>query len=287
MTQKLQTIQDQVVSEEIINDYLFWSETKLTEQQKTLFKQMAISSNLNPFKREIYPVSFNGRMSVVTWYQVYIDRANMSWHLDWWNVEVIWEWKTATAKITIYRKDWSHPFIHEVYASEVAKDFGIWKTSPKFMLKKVAIGQWFRLAFPSELWWLPYTEDELNDGKNEQLPAKQDTAKIETVAPQKQKAKEKVNGDKFDEIIEEIGWDSVVEWSIVNEIFPDKKDEKVVDEKEIVLGAYTLHILNVKTWTELKEETKKFLQEHKMVKDHPMRDVIIKQYEELKTAFVE
>lgn len=61
------------------------------------------------------------------------------------------------AKITIHRKDWSFPFEWTVNWKEVAKlnrdgqPMSSWASQPEFMIKKVAIGQGFRLAFPSEL----------------------------------------------------------------------------------------------------------------------------------------
>ena len=39
------------ITEQAIKDFLFGSETKLTEEQKVLFIQTAKMFNLNPFKR--------------------------------------------------------------------------------------------------------------------------------------------------------------------------------------------------------------------------------------------
>lgn len=118
------------ITNEIIDNYLFGSDTKLNEAQKTLFKGMATSLNLNPFKREIYPIAFeknvkNSRgvwekvtdLSIVTGYQVYIDRAAASGNLDGWKVQLTEE----GAKITIYRKDFKYPFEWEVEKEEFIK----------------------------------------------------------------------------------------------------------------------------------------------------------------------
>jgi hypothetical protein len=43
-----------VIDSKTIEDFLFTSDTKLNEKQKTLFLQLAIRNQLDPFKREIY-----------------------------------------------------------------------------------------------------------------------------------------------------------------------------------------------------------------------------------------
>jgi hypothetical protein len=67
------------------------------------------------------------------------------------------------ARITIHRKDWQQPFVWEVAFSEYNKNQGLWKTMPEFMIKKIAIGQGFRLAFPNELGGMPYLQEEMED----------------------------------------------------------------------------------------------------------------------------
>jgi hypothetical protein len=74
------------------------------------------------------------------------------------------------AVVTVHRKDWSHPFTHEAYKVEVAQNTPIWTKMPRFMLKKVAIGQAFRLAFPEQMGGMPYMEEELPDMGSTHLP---------------------------------------------------------------------------------------------------------------------
>jgi len=102
-------------------------------------------------------------------YEVYIKRAERTGKLNGWEAGVRKEEGDAVGWVKIYRKDWEHPFIHEVYFKEVAqyrKDGALtdfWARSPRFQLKKVAISQGFRLCFPDELGGMPYTSDELPD----------------------------------------------------------------------------------------------------------------------------
>jgi hypothetical protein len=75
---------------------------------------------------------------------------------------------TLRAEITIHRRDFQHPFIHEVYFSEyfgTTKEGALnkfWGSKPMTMIKKVAMAQGFRLCFSDELGGMPYTAEELN-----------------------------------------------------------------------------------------------------------------------------
>lgn len=198
-------VEKRIIDEKVVNDYLFWSETKLTDEQKKLFIWMAISCQLDPFKREIYAIPYEKNvkqpdwswkkeisMSVVTGYQVYIERATSTWLLDGrevtidrWVSEIDWKEKILWASITIYRKDFSHPFKWSVSIREFAKmsrewkPMGSWATMPEFMIKKVVIGQWFRFAFPNEMWWLPYLSEEITDKDENNNKEKEEKEKEE------------------------------------------------------------------------------------------------------------
>src|SRR5271157_3646866 len=127
------------VDAKTIDEFLFTSGTKLTEPQKALFLRMAVEFNLNPFKREIYAIAYGTQFNIVTGYQVYIARAEATGKLDGW--ETVSDDQSAT--ITIYRKDFSHPFVWTVLREDFDKKTGNWQKMPDFMLKKVAIGQGF------------------------------------------------------------------------------------------------------------------------------------------------
>ena len=146
----------------------------MTQHEKDYFIETAQAYCLNPFKREIHCVprwSGNKQIfAVITGYDVYIKRAERTGKLDGYGFTSEGKIPTLKGVITIYRKDWSHPFEHEVDFSEIVqrkKDGTInstWNKMPKFMTKKVAIAQGFRLCFPDELGGMPYTADELAEG---------------------------------------------------------------------------------------------------------------------------
>lgn len=168
---------------------------KLTEQERIQFVEIAQAYQLNPFKREIYCNTYGEGQyrttSIITGYEVYIKRAERTGKLNGWKPETIGDAQNGTLKgrVTIYRKDWTEPFVHEVEYSEVVqlrKDGqpnAIWKKMPKFMTKKVAIAQGFRLCFSDELGGMPYTADELpQEEKAQAVPAE-----VKKVLPETEK----------------------------------------------------------------------------------------------------
>lgn len=135
---------------------------RATDKELYMALNIIKSYNLNPFKREVHIIKYgDSPAQIVVGYEVYLKRAERTGKLDGWCVKVADDNTSAT--ITIYRKDWSKPFEWTVYRSEVDKGQSTWKTMPKFMLEKVAIGQGFRLCFPDELGGLPYLREEIAD----------------------------------------------------------------------------------------------------------------------------
>ena len=144
----------------------------LTPAQFNLFVATARECCLNPVKREVYAVTYNDyksgekKMNIITGYEVYLKRAERTGKLNGWECHTDGQGNQMKAVVTIDRKDWEHPFKHEVYMSEYNTGKSLWATKPITMLKKVAMAQAFRLAFPDELGGMPYTSDEL--GTDEQ-----------------------------------------------------------------------------------------------------------------------
>jgi phage recombination protein Bet len=116
---------------------------------------------LDPTKREVHFIPYKGSIQLVVSYTEYIKRAEKSNRLNGWDVVVGKDEIDTYAETTIYRKDWEHPLRWRVYLNEAKKDTPSWKSMPIFMLKKTAIAQAFRLAFPEETASLPYEEAEV------------------------------------------------------------------------------------------------------------------------------
>jgi phage recombination protein Bet len=169
---------EQKLQKETIIDYLkaFNYERSLSESEKNQFIQTALANNLDPFKREIYIVAYGDgeyrNVSILTGYQVYLKRAERTGNLDGWRAWLEGDASQMKAIVEIFRKDWSHSFTHEVYWEEAVqkKKDGhptqFWTKQPRFQLRKVAIAQGFRLAFPDELGGLPYDSSEIPNMEN-------------------------------------------------------------------------------------------------------------------------
>jgi phage recombination protein Bet len=175
----------QPISDEILTQFLdMFGQSKLTGQEKTQFIQISKAFNLNPFKREIHLVKFGTECNIIVGYESYIKRGESTGLLNGWKVWTEGQIKQVKKKVTrsgkngeyekeldfwegdlkavieIKRKDWSEPFRHEVDFSEFATTKENWCKMPRFMIKKVAIGQGFRLCFSEFMGGLPYTEEE-------------------------------------------------------------------------------------------------------------------------------
>jgi len=154
----------QAITEKVVEDYLFSTKTKLTPEQKRMFLRLCVEFGLNPFRKEIFAVSYGNDFNFITSYSVYLKRAERSGLLNGWKCETIREeGQLKGAKIVIYRKDWDHPFEWTVSLSEFARTNNSWRSMPEFMIRKVAIAQAFRLAFPEEVGGLPYIAEEITD----------------------------------------------------------------------------------------------------------------------------
>mgnify|MGYP001020489803 FL=1 len=166
----------------------------LTANEKVQFFNVCLAYNLNPIKKEIYAVKYGQNpVSIIVGYEVYIKRAERSGKLDGYDVKTEGSVKDGSLKaiVTIYRKDWSRPFVHEVHYTEYVqrtKDGQItkfWAEKPITMLKKVAISQGFRLCFSDENGGLPYSEEEINvkDVENENDNEQNNTNTTPTLPP--------------------------------------------------------------------------------------------------------
>lgn len=181
------TSEENKVTQDLLLDYLKTMNKGLSEQQTKQFLAVAGAFGLNPWKREVYAVTFktkNGvEMSIVTGYETYIKRAEMNPNYDGYDIEFKggFERKNITKQgdygpysvselvpngdvsciCTVYRKDRSHPIREEVFFDEYDQKNSMWKSKPRTMLKKVAIVSAFRKAFPIDFGGMPYTSDEL------------------------------------------------------------------------------------------------------------------------------
>ena len=184
------TSEENKVTQDLLLDYLKTMNKGLNEQQTKQFLAVAGTFGLNPWKREVYAVTFKNKdgstdMSIVTGYETYIKRAELNPNYDGYEIEFKGVFKrgkvTKSGKngswqvdalvpdgevsciCTVYRKDRAHPTREEVFFDEYNKGNDMWIQKPRTMLKKVAIVSAFRKAFPFDFGGMPYTNDELPD----------------------------------------------------------------------------------------------------------------------------
>jgi len=208
----------------------FYGAKKLSDQEKTQFLKTCVMNRLNPFNREAHISAYgegrNRSFAIITGYEVYIKRAEITGLLKHWNVKVdrcktfsvdqggnFKEIDDLEATITIERHDWEKTFVHSVKFSEQVqktKDGYVtkfWRKAEQ-QLKKVATSQGFRLCFSVNK-GLPYTGDEMQGVINiddHQTPEVIETPK----APQPTKVKSKpevkrIPKKNFDGAIKKIG----------------------------------------------------------------------------------
>lgn len=198
---------------------------KLRPADANKFIELCGVYNLNPFTREIYPVVYQNTLNIIVGYEVYIKRAERSGLLKGWKTWTEGSMKNGDLKacIEIIRAGFESPFYHEVYFSEYALQTPIWKSKPITMIKKVAIAQGFRLAFPCELGGIPYTSDELNTENAKAFTSVESVPKAE--------AKKVGKEESFAHFINNL-----------NE--PPRKQEKILNEQEIEDINNMLQVLN-------------------------------------------
>lgn len=142
-----------------------------TDKEIMVFLETARTWGLNPWKREVHLVKYgNSPAQIIVGYEVYLKRAERTGKLNGWKCWIEGDGPNAKAVVEIYRKDWGQPFRWEVYRAEADRGQATWKQMWRFMLRKVAIAQGFRLAFPEELGGMPYVPEEVPQEAVEVLP---------------------------------------------------------------------------------------------------------------------
>lgn len=149
------------VTKQLCLEYIKSQNTNLTDGEFAQYAAVATTLNLNPFLREIYPIKYNGKMTLVTGYQVYIRRAEEFPQYDGFDTQFEGAGKDLCCICNVYRKDRTRPVTARVYFAEYTQNNSMWNGKPHVMLEKVAIGTAFRRAFPTEFGGMPYTSEEI------------------------------------------------------------------------------------------------------------------------------
>ena len=170
MSKKELTIFDNMpnvkLTSETVRSYLVNGGGNVTDQEVTMFMQLCKHQKLNPFIREAYLIKYGSYpATTIVGKDIHVKRAMRHPKYEGrkvWNDGKVPD-LTATAEVHV--KGFKFPFTVPVDYSEYVQMKGdkpnsMWKSKPKTMLKKVALVQALREAFPEELSQL-YIEEEI------------------------------------------------------------------------------------------------------------------------------
>ena len=193
------------LSPAIVKQYLVSGEGTVTDQELMMFMALCKFQKLNPFIREAYIIKYSkSPATIVTGKEAFLKRAKRNpkyrGHLTGINED------STVAWAEVYVDGYLHPIKCEVDYNEYAgkkRDGTItemWKTKRRTMLKKVALVQALREAFPDDFGGM-YSEDELSVVQNEGAPMTTVEVKTsEATTKLKERLESKRGGEKNEEL---------------------------------------------------------------------------------------
>lgn len=181
-TKEVATINYEVNNEEVklspamVRKYLVNGNGKVTDQEVVMFMQLCRYQKLNPFLKEAYLVKFGSQAaSIITSKEAFMKRAENNKHYKGFKAGIVVargeEMKHLDGAIKmpndeligawaeVYRDDRDEPSHVEISLEEFSKGQATWKQMPMNMIRKTALVNALREAFPENLGSL-YTEDD-------------------------------------------------------------------------------------------------------------------------------
>lgn len=164
------------LSGNIVAQYLTRGNSKVSEQEIVMFMQLCKFQKLNPFLNEAYLIKFGSQPAqIIVSKEAFMKRAEA--HAQYAGLEagIIVERKDDLVEIEgavklkndvliggwakVYRKDREKPISVRIALNEFGKGQATWKDMPLNMIRKTAIVNALREAFPDNVGAL-YTEEE-------------------------------------------------------------------------------------------------------------------------------
>lgn len=235
------------ISPAIVKKFLVRGNKTVTDQETFLFMQLCRFKKLNPFLNEAYLVKFGNDAQLIVGKEAFMKKAEANPNYDGFKAGVIIERNNEILEIegsfilktdkllggwcNTYRKDRSQPFVIKVSLIEYNKNQSTWKTMTSTMIRKTAIVQSLREAFPGDLGGMYTKEDNhvLNQKKAEKIETENKKSAFELATEKKEEAKVEIE-PKEAIIIDEDG-------VIIDDekpVYEPKKDEKEEDmQKEL------------------------------------------------------
>jgi len=161
-----------------VANYLVDGNSKITRQEAKMFMELCKYQHLNPFLKEAYIIKFGNKPAqLITSKEAFMKRAENNEQyaglkagiIVLRNDEIVYSngaFALQTDKVVggwadVYRKDRQEPHHVEISMQEFSKGQSTWKSMPATMIRKTAIVNALREAFPEALGGM-YTEDDKN-----------------------------------------------------------------------------------------------------------------------------
>lgn len=197
------------LSPQIVKQYLVSGDaSKVSDQEIMMFMALCKFQKLNPFLREAYIIKYGtAPATIVTGKEAFLKRAKRNPKYQGHRTGINDDSTIAWAEV--YVEGYLHPIRCEVDYEEYAgrkRDGSItemWEKKKRTMLKKVALVQSLREAFPDDFGGM-YSEDELSVVQDEGRPATTIEVKTsEATEKLKKKLESKIGGSEHQESLSE------------------------------------------------------------------------------------
>lgn len=187
------------LNDDIVKRYLVSGDpSKVTDAEVKMFTELCKAQRLNPFLREAYLVKFGSNPGqIIVGKDVFLKRARSNPKFKGFTAGIIVQTENGAyqnrpgtfytpgekivggfCKVAI--EGWDFPLEHSVAMSEFSRSTATWKSMPAVMIRKVALVQALREAFPEDFQQL-YSEEEMpvDDSKLDREPVVIDDAAAE------------------------------------------------------------------------------------------------------------
>ena len=160
----------------IIRNYLVRGNGNVTDQEVVMFLNLCRYQKLNPFLNEAYLVKFGGDAQIIVSKEAFMKRAEGHPQYNGLQAGIIVERDNQLVEIEgavklsndvliggwakIYREDRKQPITVKIDLKEFGKSQATWKSMPQNMIRKSAIVNALREAFPERLGAM-YSEEEV------------------------------------------------------------------------------------------------------------------------------
>jgi len=188
---------DVSLSPAMVNKFIASGSKELTEKEAVNFVNLCLYNRLNPWVGDAYPVKYKDGQSgqykcnMIVSKQAFMKQADRNPNRDGFEAGLIVQdenknlvdregsFHLATDKVLggwckVYRKDFRVPVTARVMLSEYDKGRSTWKAIKATMIRKVAVAQAHREAFPEEYQGI-YMADEIGQAEHDIKPVEGET----------------------------------------------------------------------------------------------------------------